>query len=264
MPVVPPKMTEYAIKDPKAMEVEAEVDRQILCDTIVDYFNYGPSGPMQNRSQLTTIESSAVGLAAAGTAGAQTESTISQFDLGRVNIATYVCDFGNVIVQKTAKRSFRLTNCGKRKLSFNFEKKILNAAGITIEPDKVQHIMPNTSCFFNVILTTRQRKFGKHQFNVPIDVKDGPNYTIQFVYNLTIPELTLSQEVLDFDRVCVNTRKTMKIRIENNKEVPCDWYFTQKVEPSSTVGTFNKEKKEKEGERFQVWPHVGTLQPGQR
>ena len=185
--------------------------------------------------------------------------------MAHVNIASYVCDFGNVIIQRVAKRSFRLTNVGKRKLSFTFEKKILNAAGITIEPDKAQNIMPNSSCFFNVLLTTRKTfKFGRHVYNVPIDVKDGPNYTIQFVWNLTIPELSLSQETLDFDRVCVNTRKTVKIRIENNKEVPCEWYFVQKAEPSVTMSGFGKDKKEKEGERFQVWPHTGTLQPGQR
>jgi hypothetical protein len=57
--------------------------------------------------------------------------------MGKINIASYVCDFGNVIITKVAKKSFRLTNVGKRKLSFNFEKKILNQAGITIEPDKV-------------------------------------------------------------------------------------------------------------------------------
>ena len=130
MPPVPPKQQENAIRDPKAMEVEAECDRQLLCETIVDYFNLGPSGAINPKSNLTTIESSQVG-------AAQTESNFSTFDMGRINIASYVCDFGNVIIQKVAKRSFRLTNCGKRKLSFNFEKKVLNAAGITIEPDKV-------------------------------------------------------------------------------------------------------------------------------
>ena len=99
---------------------------------------------------------------------------------------------------------------------------------------------------------------------MPIDVKDGPNYTIEFIANLTIPEISLSQDMLDFDRVCVNTRKTVKIRLENNKEVPCDWYYSQKAEPSVTMGNFGKDKKEKEVERFQVWPHGGTLQPGQK
>jgi hypothetical protein len=43
MPPVPPKQQENAIRDPKAMEIEAEVDRQMLCDTIVDHFNLGMS-----------------------------------------------------------------------------------------------------------------------------------------------------------------------------------------------------------------------------
>ena len=73
-----------------------------------------------------------------------------------VNIASYVCDFGNVIISKTAKRSFRLTNTGKMKISFNFRKEALNAAGLDIEPDKVVNLLPNASQFFNVILTTRK------------------------------------------------------------------------------------------------------------
>ena len=113
--------------------------------------------------------------------------------------------------------------------------------------------------------TRKTQRFGKNKIPVTIDVKDGPNYTIEFVSNLTIPELSLSQDTLDFDRVCVNTRKTVKIRLENNKEVPCEWFFSQTREPSVTMGNFgNKDKKEKEVERFQVWPHSGTLQPGQR
>ena len=62
-----------------------------------------------------------------------------------VNIASYVCDFGNVIISKTARRSFRLTNTGKMKISFNFRKDALQAAGLDIEPDKVVNLLPNAS-----------------------------------------------------------------------------------------------------------------------
>ena len=64
-------MQENAIRDPKAMEIEAEVDRQLLCDTIVDYFNFGPAAAAQ-RSQLTTIDSSQ-----GAAAPALTESNLS-------------------------------------------------------------------------------------------------------------------------------------------------------------------------------------------
>ena len=60
-----------------------------------------------------------------------------------INIVTYTCDFGNIIIGKTSQRSFRLTNCGKIPISFNFDKKLLNNASIAIEPDKAQKVMPN-------------------------------------------------------------------------------------------------------------------------
>lgn len=74
----------------------------------------------------------------------------------------YSCDFGNIIVGKSQQKSFRLTNCGKIPINFFFDKKILNSAGITIEPDKVQKMMPNQSVLFKAVLTTRKNsRFGR-------------------------------------------------------------------------------------------------------
>mmetsp|Transcript_8825 Transcript_8825/g.8173 ORF Transcript_8825/g.8173 Transcript_8825/m.8173 type:complete len:170 (+) Transcript_8825:2114-2623(+) len=68
----------------------------------------------------------------------------------------------------------------------------------------------------------------------------------------------MSTDNLDFMKVCVNTRKTVKIRFENLKEVPCDWwyYFKPEISTAATVA--------KEGERFTVFPQSGTLLPGQK
>lgn len=76
--------------------------------------------------------------------------------------------------------------------------------------------MPNSSILFNVVYATRKlAKLGKTKAIVPIDVKYGPSYVIEFQANLTIPELTMSTDNLDFNKVCLNTRKTVKIRFEN-------------------------------------------------
>ena len=102
---------------------------------------------------------------------------------------------------------------------------------------------------FNVQYATRKNaRFGKVRHLVPIDVKYGPSYVVEIVANLTIPELTMSTDNLDFNKVCVNTRKTVKIRFENTKEVQCDWwyYFKPDVATAATVA--------KEGERFTVGP----------
>ena len=78
------------------------------------------------------------------------------------------------------------------------------SAGIAIDPDKGQKILPNCSCLFNVVFTTRKTaKFGKQKYVVPIDVKGGPSYIIEFITNLTIPELHMSNDNVDFNKVCV-------------------------------------------------------------
>lgn len=92
--------------------------------------------------------------------------------------------------------------------------------------------------------TRKTARFGKTKYVVPIDVKYGPSYAIEFIANLTIPELSMSTDNLDFNKVSVNTRKTVKIRFENTKEVPCEWWYYYKPD-IATAATIAKE-----GERF--------------
>ena len=185
---VPPKMVDreqITIDDPMLLDVAAEVDRQVLCEKIVDVnddSNYRGNSLGDN-------------LAAQSAGPMAISGALSTYNDKNINIASYVCDFGNVIISKTAKRSFRLTNTGKMKISFNFKKEALNAAGLDIEPDKVANLLPNASQFFNVVLTTRKTsKFGKQNNSIPIDIKNGPKYTIDFVANVTIPELTMQPD----------------------------------------------------------------------
>ena len=46
-------------------------------------------------------------------------------NLENIAIAGYICDFGNVVVGSTKRKTFRLTNVGKIPVTFNFDKKIL-------------------------------------------------------------------------------------------------------------------------------------------
>jgi len=127
---------------------------------------------------------------------------------------------------------------------------------------------------FKAVMNSRknQKLFGLQKFRVPVDIKNGPQYMIEFAANLTIPELSMSTNLVDFDRVCVNTRKTIKIRLENNKEITCEWNFcAPSVVPAiaatgaPTEGEPKKSSKGRdEGEKFTVFPHSGVLQPGQK
>lgn len=67
-----------------------------------------------------------------------------------IPIATYVCEFGNVVLGRSANRTFLLTNVGGVEVSFSFDKRILNEAGISVDTEKVVKMKPNTSMKFEV------------------------------------------------------------------------------------------------------------------
>ena len=187
-------------------------------------------------------------------------------NLDNIHICTYTCDFGNVVIGKSKVRSFRLTNVGKMPINFTFDKKLLGQAGIVIDQDKGQKIMPATSQLFTVTFTSRKNsKFGRVSFKIPIEIKNGPSYTIDFIANITVPELSMSTDNLDFERVLVNTRKTVKLRIENQKEVACDWWLhVEQKSAAAEAAAVGKDDKKKDIEFFQVSPASGQLLPGQR
>ena len=152
-----------------------------------------------------------------------------------------------------------MTNCGKNALNFTFDSRILQQIGLSIDPIKPpRQFSPNSSMQFTVAYTTRKNaKHGKIRHVVPIHLSYGPSYTIEFVANLTIPELSMSIDNVEFNKVCVGTRKIIKVRFENNKEVACDWFYYYK-ESIQNAGS------NKEAEKFSVNPTRGYLLPGQK
>jgi hydrocephalus-inducing protein len=294
MPTIPAKFVDrekVAIREKETfvMEVEAECDRQNLCTKIITIVDQqvnnanSPSGlsfieppalsesrspPKENPKDLGKSSKKAGLNATTGDANTTSNTQMKvngvNISLDNIQLCTYVCDFGNVILGGSKKRSFRLTNVGKLPINFTLDKKLLNQAGISFDQDKGVKIMPNTSQLFTVVFTSRkQQKFGRTHFMIPIDIKNGPTYMIDFIANLTQPELNMSTDNLDFEKVAINTRKTIKLRIENLKEVALEWWYHnpdpnqgRKPDPNSASD------KKKETEFFQVWPLAGTLLPG--
>lgn len=83
---------------------------------------------------------------------------------------------------------------------------------------------------------------------IPFNVKGGASYDMEFKVNITIPELKFSNESFDFESVQVGNMKTIYLRIENQKEVSCEW-------------SLNTKEKNK---AFDVKPNSGLLPPKQK
>lgn len=105
-----------------------------------------PSGKAAGLNKESIVEGaddqkSTLGGALTGGATLGIGGTIVNLD--NITIANYCCDFGNVVVGATKKKSFRFTNVGHILMNFSFDKKILANYGISIEPDKVLKLPPN-------------------------------------------------------------------------------------------------------------------------
>ena len=248
--------------DSYQMDIEAETDRLYLCEKLLNQeellhardalLNESKTGTLNlgaKRGKNTPPKKPA----------AEVEGDGAAENEDKIFVSNYICDFGNIVVGQSKKKTFRMTNCGKNTLNFGFDTRILQQIGLSIDPLKPpRQFSPNSSMQFTVVYTTRKNaKHGKIRHVVPIDLSYGPSYTVEFVANLTIPELDMSTDLVEFNKVCVGTRKIIKVRFENNKEVPCDWFYYYKESVQNAGGA-------KEAEKFSVNPTSGYLLPGQK
>jgi len=65
----------------------------------------------------------------------------------------------------------------------------------------------------------------------------------------------MSSDSIDFEKVCIGTWKIIKLRFENPKEVPCEWSYHYKPDPTVV-------REGKDVEKFSVFPESGHLLPG--
>jgi len=181
--------------------------------------------------------------------------------LDKIVVATYICDFGNIVINGFKKRIFKIVNYSNQlPLEFVFESKYYKSAGFSIIPERVK-IPFSESQVITISYVTKKNNhtIGKIKpINLPIDVKHGPRYMLQLLANITIPEITIEneQEVFDFGRVLIGQRKTLYLRFINEKEVPCIWNLSDRKD--ITGGDKDKEA------RFNIEPINGNIISGHK
>ena len=117
--------------------------------------------------------------------------------LDKIVVATYICDFGNIVINGFKKRIFKIVNYSNQlPLEFVFESKYYKSAGFSIIPERVK-IPFSESQVITISYVTKKNNhtIGKIKpINLPIDVKHGPRYMLQLLANITIPEITIENE----------------------------------------------------------------------
>ncbi|KAJ3332957.1 hypothetical protein HDU76_012454, partial [Blyttiomyces sp. JEL0837] len=192
-------------------------------------------------------------------------------ECSEVILANYVCNFGNVIKNTSRKKSFKLTNKSLNPISFQLDKSTLFGTGFSIEPDRVKQLPghpSNESVEFQVTFQARTQNIGVVQVELPIKVQGGPTTMLTLRADVTLPDLQLSTNEVDFGEVLCGLRKTIAIQLSNKNSVPCEW-TSLSVDNNVNEKTGNKQApKKKSGvtsiKEFDLVPQSGMLQPSEK
>ncbi|XP_059337753.1 hydrocephalus-inducing protein homolog [Ammospiza nelsoni] len=174
--------------------------------------------------------------------------------LVKVELLEYVLDMGPVLKGYTESRSLKITNPGQIHVSFQVDVSVLQDTGFSVGLDQMICLPPNNSVDFDVRFESAHKPYGDVEVVLPIEVTEGPMYSIRIRATVLELSLTLSKNRLQFSDILVGDCQVETIRLFNWFRVPCKWFIASK-EPALR-------NNQHEPCPFDVTPSKGTLDPG--
>jgi len=149
---------------------------------------------------------------------------LKEIDVASLVNATYICDFGNIISGATKKKAFKVTNSATAgHMTWSIDKQMLAGVGFTVEPDKVQKLPEAGFVDYIVRFTARGMKVGKKQAVMAIQTKNAPTVNIVLIANVCVPEISVSNEGIDFEQVYLGRSRKITISLQNSSAVTAVW-----------------------------------------
>lgn len=194
----------------------------------------------------------------------------------RAQLISYLLDFGYVVLGTVRSHIIRVTNNGFFPVSFAPDRGSLSGSGFAVELDKIRNLPgspDNESIEFMVTFDPKGADvpLGPVDISVPIMTLGGPLYGMRLKAFVTMPDMKISTDTLDFGSVVCGQCKVMTIQLHNYQPVRCDWSSEpteDKKKKSDKMVPLHLRKKlrteKPKPKQFEVMPPVGSLQPGQR
>ncbi|KAG2522693.1 hypothetical protein BBO99_00005426 [Phytophthora kernoviae] len=147
-------------------------------------------------------------------------------------LSQFILDFGNVVVGTHKIKRFSVTNIGHGPASFQLDKNLAITRGFQIEPERVVRLPEKQSVEFTVTFHARKNiEMGLHMAQLPIVIKNGPPCIAMVRALVTVPDISISSESLDFGKIAVSTCHTMFTQLQNASAVPAEWAFKKPMGP---------------------------------
>ena len=221
------------------------------------------------------------GLVAENTNNFTAPSTPKTHDSGRSSIKSkkikpflpdYILDFGHVILGTVKTHVIRAANMGKILASFEIERQNFSKTGFLVDLEKVKNLPNEESVEFVVTFDPRGANLGLGPVEhlVPLNIFNGPIVNLRLKANVTMPDLQISNDIVEFGEAKCGECKIITVQLHNHKEVRCDWsasYLPSKDEKFTPMHLKRKKKMDGESNKprtFEIIPPSGILMPSQK
>ncbi|EDV21657.1 uncharacterized protein TRIADDRAFT_30117, partial [Trichoplax adhaerens] len=207
----------------------------------------------------------------------QSQQLQPQTQLTQCQLPNYVLDFGYVVYGAVKTHIVRIANVGHSPVSFSINKDHLPSTGFKVELDRVKSL-PGAPAYepldFAVSFKPQSAELPEGEINVfvPFQVAHGPMTGLQLKAFVTIPNIAISTETLDFGTVQCGECRIITIQLYNPKQVRCEWNsMIPEKKKKKNIDKFkpsylrHKVKVDKpKAPYFELMPSKGNLSPGQR
>ncbi|KAK6174452.1 hypothetical protein SNE40_017727 [Patella caerulea] len=194
----------------------------------------------------------------------------------RARLPEYLLDLGYVVLGTVKTHVVRATNTGWFPASFQVERENLHNLGFHVELDRVRNLPgapDHETVDFMVKFDPRgaNLQLGPVETTVPININNGPQVIVRLKANVTMPDMEISDDILDFENVICGESKVITVQLHNYQHVRCEWSTLQtekerkqadKRVPMHLRRKMRQEKKK--CQHFEMMPPEGYLMPGQR
>ncbi|KAH9493176.1 hypothetical protein Btru_021958, partial [Bulinus truncatus] len=257
------------VREPSELEIQMEIERLAVRDFAAEHLTsikyLTATVDEKGENILSNIESTLSMMANESPASAKPKAALPD----------YLLDFGYVVLGTVRTHVVRVTNTGWMPVSFKLERSNIHNQGFHIELERVRNLPgapDNETLDFVVQFDPRgaNLQLGTVKVSVPVNVLHGPTFNICLRAHVTMPDLEVSDDVLEFSSVKCGECKVITIQLHNQQMVKCEWNSipsdeSKKIDKHVPMHLRRKLRQEKKKPNiFEVLPPTGVLMPGQR
>ncbi|XP_072790628.1 hydrocephalus-inducing protein homolog [Taeniopygia guttata] len=190
--------------------------------------------------------------------------------LGKAELFEYVLDMGSVLKGYTETCTLKMTNPGQIPVSFQVDVSLLQDTGFSVDLGLMRCLPPDHTVVLEVHFESAHQPQGDVDVLLPIEVTNGPTYSIRLHATVSELSLELSNNRLHFSDTLIGQCQVETIRLYNWFRAPCKWFITAtkpvlKINHLKYTTPAVRQKRrvlEDEPCPFEVTPSRGTLGAG--